>query len=321
MSLSEYIALAQQELCEGGGKSKPQSARKKQNCTGTSGGTSGRDRVVAPGPSSHSRVPQGRDAAKHGEVRNALDRSAPKVVSRGKKQDPEKRDCQKTAKRPSRVKRAVLEGRQKSAASSKPVADRDTAASSTAREPEALRNWARRCQLLPPQNVHSVQSYCTQAVTVDVDSAARGLLAELFRLQSRDRSRADGVRARRRFVTGLREVANGVAAQTIKALVVAPDAEDGACATVERTVQQATAGGIPVTFALGRRELARAVGLHGHRNRSLVTMVGIYSWDGLQNEMRKLLNAVNEAPREEKKAAADPHDVHAGDLPRCAGPG
>ncbi|KAJ1454101.1 hypothetical protein M885DRAFT_405631, partial [Pelagophyceae sp. CCMP2097] len=119
-----------------------------------------------------------------------------------------------------------------------------------------------------------------------LDVLVTSLLGRLFELQERVRLH-DPLKAKklRRLVFGLREVKRGIRAENIKCVVLAPNIDEGETLgeSVNEIVDAAKECGVPLVFALGKRKLGRAL-----RKSVSVSVVGIYSGDGANDEYRAL---------------------------------
>mmetsp|Transcript_35824 Transcript_35824/g.143171 ORF Transcript_35824/g.143171 Transcript_35824/m.143171 type:complete len:222 (+) Transcript_35824:395-1060(+) len=154
---------------------------------------------------------------------NPLDSSAPEYIQKGKKRDPEAEIP--ITKRPTAIKRDVLEGREKLNCKE---------SSLELCSIETLRVRTARLEQLPRQIIVDPQPYCDQLLTESIDNQTTFILSELARFQSNATANVSKIpRKKKRFVAGLRQVHQSVLARTIKLLFIAPDIEDGACDKVQ----------------------------------------------------------------------------------------
>jgi selenocysteine insertion sequence-binding protein 2 len=114
------------------------------------------------------------------------------------------------------------------------------------------------------------------------------MLSELMRLQERSKDDKNA-RARRRIVMGLREVARGIRAHKVKMVVMANNLDEyGAIdSKLQKILDLARAGELPVLFELNKRKLGKALG------KSIkVSVVGIQNADGAHEQFKKLKKMV-----------------------------
>ena len=112
------------------------------------------------------------------------------------------------------------------------------------------------------------------------------MLSELMRLQRRALEE-NNVKAKRRLVMGLREVARGIRSHKVKLVIMANNLDEyGAIdKTVQDIIDLAKTEEVPIYYELNKRSLGKAVG------KSIkVAVVGVQSADGAHQQYKKLLN-------------------------------
>ncbi|XP_021071081.1 selenocysteine insertion sequence-binding protein 2 isoform X2 [Mus pahari] len=157
------------------------------------------------------------------------------------------------------------------------------------RDPEA-------CQPTPDSatfpKIHSrrFRDYCSQMLSKEVDACVTGLLKELVRFQDRMYQK-DPVKAKtkRRLVLGLREVLKHLKLRKLKCIIISPNCEKtqskgGLDDTLHTIIDCACEQNIPFVFALNRKALGRSL------NKAVpVSIVGIFSYDGAQDQFHKMV--------------------------------
>ncbi|KAL1785047.1 selenocysteine insertion sequence-binding 2 [Sigmodon hispidus] len=157
------------------------------------------------------------------------------------------------------------------------------------RDPEA-------CQPAPDgatfPKIHSrrFRDYCSQMLSKEVDACVTGLLKELVRFQDRMYQK-DPVKAKtkRRLVLGLREVLKHLKLRKLKCIIISPNCEKtqskgGLDDTLHTIIDCACEQNIPFVFALNRKALGRSL------NKAVpVSIVGIFSYDGAQDQFHKMV--------------------------------
>ncbi|XP_057643577.1 selenocysteine insertion sequence-binding protein 2 isoform X2 [Chionomys nivalis] len=157
------------------------------------------------------------------------------------------------------------------------------------RDPEA-------CQPAPGSatfpKIHSrrFRDYCSQMLSKEVDACVTGLLKELVRFQDRMYQK-DPVKAKtkRRLVLGLREVLKHLKLRKLKCIIISPNCEKtqskgGLDDTLHTIIDCACEQNIPFVFALNRKALGRSL------NKAVpVSIVGIFSYDGAQDQFHKMV--------------------------------
>jgi len=105
-----------------------------------------------------------------------------------------------------------------------------------------------------------VRDYVSQEITPELEEAVTETLFHLRHLKKQEKGL--GLPGRR-YAVGFREVARLVSQQKLQALLVAPDVEKtsgGALETaIDKIVTDCKTNGIPVVFALSRRQLGHAI--------------------------------------------------------------
>ncbi|XP_052013118.1 selenocysteine insertion sequence-binding protein 2 isoform X2 [Apodemus sylvaticus] len=157
------------------------------------------------------------------------------------------------------------------------------------RDPEA-------CQPSPDSatfpKIHSrrFRDYCSQMLSKEVDACVTGLLKELVRFQDRMYQK-DPVKAKtkRRLVLGLREVLKHLKLRKLKCIIISPNCEKtqskgGLDDTLHTIIDCACEQNVPFVFALNRKALGRSL------NKAVpVSIVGIFSYDGAQDQFHKMV--------------------------------
>lgn len=124
----------------------------------------------------------------------------------------------------------------------------------------------------------------------EVDACVTGLLKELVRFQDRMYQK-DPVKAKtkRRLVLGLREVLKHLKLKKLKCIIISPNCEKtqskgGLDDTLHTIIDCACEQNIPFVFALNRKALGRSL------NKAVpVSIVGIFSYDGAQDQFHKMV--------------------------------
>lgn len=149
------------------------------------------------------------------------------------------------------------------------------------------------------------REFCRQAITAEINRLAAFVLSELVRFQDRAFAK-DPVKAkiRRRLGFGMREVEKLLALGKVKAVFLAPDivANQALDAAVEKLVQQAASSAVPVVFALNRHRLAHVC---RKRNFAKVSCVGVFNYDGCNEEFKQLVQLVEEGKAEYERVWAE----------------
>ncbi|CAK6434167.1 unnamed protein product [Pipistrellus nathusii] len=152
--------------------------------------------------------------------------------------------------------------------------------------------------------IHSrrFRDYCSQVLSKEVDTCVTELLKELVRFQDRMYQK-DPVKAKtkRRLVLGLREVLKHLKLRKLKCVIISPNCEKiqskgGLDDTLHTIIDSACEQNIPFVFALNRKALGRSL------NKAVpVSVVGIFSYDGAQDQFHKMVE-LTMAAREAYKA-------------------
>ncbi|XP_036890624.1 selenocysteine insertion sequence-binding protein 2 isoform X8 [Sturnira hondurensis] len=152
------------------------------------------------------------------------------------------------------------------------------------------------CYLVPEgascPKIHSrrFRDYCSQVLSKEVDACVTDLLKELVRFQDRMYQK-DPVKAKtkRRLVLGLREVLKHLKLRKLKCVIISPNCEKiqskgGLDDTLHTIISYACEQNIPFVFALNRKALGRSL------NKAVpVSVVGIFSYDGAQDQFHKMV--------------------------------
>nr|XP_048303848.1 selenocysteine insertion sequence-binding protein 2 isoform X2 [Myodes glareolus] len=157
------------------------------------------------------------------------------------------------------------------------------------RDPEACQP-APGCATFPKIHSRRFRDYCSQMLSKEVDACVTGLLKELVRFQDRMYQK-DPVKAKtkRRLVLGLREVLKHLKLRKLKCIIISPNCEKtqskgGLDDTLHTIIDCACEQNIPFVFALNRKALGRSL------NKAVpVSIVGIFSYDGAQDQFHKMV--------------------------------
>ncbi|XP_054444038.1 selenocysteine insertion sequence-binding protein 2 isoform X2 [Pteronotus mesoamericanus] len=155
---------------------------------------------------------------------------------------------------------------------------------------------AATCYLVPEgascPKIHSrrFRDYCSQVLSKEVDACVMDLLKELVRFQDRMYQK-DPIKAKtkRRLVLGLREVLKHLKLRKLKCVIISPNCEKiqskgGLDDTLHTIINYACEQNIPFVFALNRKALGRSL------NKAVpVSVVGIFSYDGAQDQFHKMV--------------------------------
>ncbi|XP_072442542.1 selenocysteine insertion sequence-binding protein 2 isoform X7 [Chiloscyllium punctatum] len=146
--------------------------------------------------------------------------------------------------------------------------------------------------------IHSrrFREYCSQVLSKEVDNYVSDLLKELVRFQDRLYQK-DPIKAKkkRRIVMGLREVLKHLKLKKLKCVIISPNCEriqskGGLDETLHTIIEVAREQEIPFVFALNRKALGRCV------NKAVpVSVVGIFSYDGAENQFHQMVELTEEA--------------------------
>ncbi|XP_067886221.1 selenocysteine insertion sequence-binding protein 2-like isoform X2 [Heterodontus francisci] len=146
--------------------------------------------------------------------------------------------------------------------------------------------------------IHSrrFREYCSQVLSKEVDNYVTDLLKELVRFQDRLYQK-DPIKAKkkRRIVMGLREVLKHLKLKRLKCVIISPNCEriqskGGLDEALHTIIEVAREQEIPFVFALNRKALGRCV------NKAVpVSVVGIFSYDGAENQFHQMVELTEEA--------------------------
>ncbi|XP_060927432.1 selenocysteine insertion sequence-binding protein 2-like [Limanda limanda] len=146
--------------------------------------------------------------------------------------------------------------------------------------------------------IHSrkFREYCSQKLSKDVDECVTTLLRELVRFQDRLYHK-DPMKARmkRRLVMGLREVLKHLKLGKVKCVVISPNCEriqskGGLDEALHNIIDTCREQGVPFVFGLSRKALGRCV------NKAVpVSLVGIFNYDGAQDQYHQMIELSSEA--------------------------
>ncbi|XP_040819717.1 selenocysteine insertion sequence-binding protein 2 isoform X4 [Ochotona curzoniae] len=143
---------------------------------------------------------------------------------------------------------------------------------------------------LPKIHSRRFRDYCSQVLSKEVDACVTELLKELVRFQDRMYQK-DPVKAKtkRRLVLGLREVLKHLRLKKLKCVIISPNCEKtqskgGLDDTLHTIIDYACEQNIPFVFALNRKALGRSL------NKAVpVSVVGIFSYDGAQDQFHRMV--------------------------------
>ncbi|XP_040305475.1 selenocysteine insertion sequence-binding protein 2 isoform X2 [Herpailurus yagouaroundi] len=164
--------------------------------------------------------------------------------------------------------------------------------------------------------IHSrrFRDYCSQMLSKEVDACVTDLLRELVRFQDRMYQK-DPVKAKtkRRLVLGLREVLKHLKLRKLKCIIISPNCEKiqskgGLDDTLHTIIGYACEQNIPFVFALNRKALGRSL------NKAVpVSVVGIFSYDGAQDQFHRMVELTMAARQAYKTMLENAHQELAGE--------
>ncbi|XP_017510456.1 selenocysteine insertion sequence-binding protein 2 isoform X7 [Manis javanica] len=164
--------------------------------------------------------------------------------------------------------------------------------------------------------IHSrrFRDYCSQMLSKEVDACVTDLLKELVRFQDRMYQK-DPVKAKtkRRLVLGLREVLKHLKLRRLKCVIISPNCEKiqskgGLDDTLHTIIDHACEQNIPFVFALNRKALGRSL------NKAVpVSVVGIFSYDGAQDQFHRMVELTAVARQAYKTMLESVHQELAGE--------
>ncbi|XP_014779717.1 selenocysteine insertion sequence-binding protein 2-like isoform X1 [Octopus bimaculoides] len=146
--------------------------------------------------------------------------------------------------------------------------------------------------------IHSrrFREYCNQILDKDIDACCTMLLRDLVSFQDRLYHK-DPIKAkmRRRIVLGLREVTKHLKLKKLKCVIISPNLEKiqskgGLDDALNNILNLCTDQNVPFVFALGRRALGRACA-----KLVPVSVVGIFNYEGSEENFRKLMELTEKA--------------------------
>ncbi|KAK7866296.1 hypothetical protein R5R35_007124 [Gryllus longicercus] len=151
--------------------------------------------------------------------------------------------------------------------------------------------------------IHSrkFRDYCDHFITPDILSAATSLLEDIVKFHDRQFAHSPlKASAKRRHVTGLKEVHKFLALRRVRLLVIAPDLEPttssgGLDDLVDKLKGLAVANEVPYVFTLSRRHLGYIL-----KKKVPVSCVGVLNYDGTEHNFRNLMTAVEKARQDYK---------------------
>lgn len=140
------------------------------------------------------------------------------------------------------------------------------------------------------------RDYCDHMVSEEIDTTAMTILKDLVRFQDRLHEK-DPIKARmkRRLVYGLREVTKHLRLCKLKCIIIAPNiekisSEGGLSDALQIIIKLAQEQDLPYIFALQRRLLGKIC-----MKVVPVSCVGIFNYEGVEENYRKLLQFLTEA--------------------------
>jgi selenocysteine insertion sequence-binding protein 2 len=132
----------------------------------------------------------------------------------------------------------------------------------------------------------SARPYAKLASDETIKTTIIEMLSELMRLQRRALEE-NNVKAKRRLVMGLREVARGIRSHKVKLVVMANNLDEYGVidATVQSIIDLAQKEEVPIYYELNKKALGKAVG------KSIkVAVVGVQSPEGAHQQYKKLIS-------------------------------
>ncbi|XP_056381396.1 selenocysteine insertion sequence-binding protein 2 [Hyla sarda] len=168
---------------------------------------------------------------------------------------------------------------------------------------------------LPKIHSRRFREYCSQVLSKEVDTCVTELLKELVRFQDRLYLK-DPVKAKtkRRLVMGLREVLKHLKLKKLKCVIISPNCEKiqskgGLDDTLQTIINCACEQNVPFVFALNRKALGRCV------NKAVpVSVVGIFSYDGAQDNFHTLNDLTMKARQDYKDMINSLQNQHKDDV-------
>lgn len=143
--------------------------------------------------------------------------------------------------------------------------------------------------------IHSrkFRDYCDHCLLPEIFTSTKALLEDIVKFHDRQFARSPlKATAKRRHVTGIKEVRRFLVLRRIRLLVIAPDLEPSG--ELDQVVAQlkelASVNGVPYVFALGRRQLGFAL-----KKKVPVSCVGVLNYDGTEHNFHNLMSAVEKA--------------------------
>ncbi|XP_067012843.2 uncharacterized protein Sbp2 [Anabrus simplex] len=145
------------------------------------------------------------------------------------------------------------------------------------------------------RKIHSrrFREYCDHSVTVELNTAVEALLRDIVKFHDAQYHRNPvKANARRRHVTGLKEVKKQLGLKKLKLVIIVPDLEKvqtkgGLDHKVEELKEMAAALHVPCVFALSRKLLGKVL-----YKEVPVSCVGIISYEGAENKLKVMLEAL-----------------------------
>ena len=187
------------------------------------------------------------------------------------------------------------------AAATDPVAEATASSSSSSAAPSAPAAAGPPATSAPTTYVgEGVKvGYVRQVITTELNKEVVALLKELLRFQARALAKDPAkAKAKKRLVSGLREVTKSVSLGRAKAVVVAPNVEQvggdaGLDSMVQNIIATARDKGTPVVFALTRNKLGSAMG-----RRCRMSTVAILDYSGAEELFKGVTKAAKALAKE-----------------------
>ncbi|CAF0717197.1 unnamed protein product [Brachionus calyciflorus] len=148
------------------------------------------------------------------------------------------------------------------------------------------------------QKIHSrkFREYCNQIVNKDIDEVCLALLHDIVRFQDRLYHKyPNKAKVKRRYVMGIREVTKHLKLQKLKCVIIAPNCEKieskgGLDDAINLIIQNSIEQNVPFLFALGRRDLGKAV-----KKLVPISVIGIFDYSGAEEHFKRLVQLANNA--------------------------
>eukprot|EP00730_Choanoeca_flexa_P019052 TRINITY_DN9292_c0_g1_i1.p1 TRINITY_DN9292_c0_g1~~TRINITY_DN9292_c0_g1_i1.p1 ORF type:complete len:702 (+),score=157.48 TRINITY_DN9292_c0_g1_i1:878-2983(+) len=149
------------------------------------------------------------------------------------------------------------------------------------------------------------REYCTHGLNRELDETVKFMLSESVRFHKRAMENNQiKAKARKRYVTGMKEVRRSLRGDKVKVLIVAPDVQrtntkGGLDDQLQTLFALAEEHSVPVIFALSRAKLARVM-----HQRNNVTAVALLHVDSLEPQLKTILKLRSALEKEYLKRQA-----------------